>query len=561
MLEISLVSGTYNRIDHLKDMVRSFRKSIGYGIPYEIVLVDGGSTDGTQAWCKEQKDIVLIEQKKLLGAVKAFNAGAFKAIGKYVILGNDDITFIDESILNAYAFMQDNPNVGIGCFWQDRGSKEFHVEYMSAVRDGKQVSVPYGQVCIVPKYLGDKVGWWGDYLHTYAGDNELSCRVLELGYEVKPLPCASIHDIRLEDNLREANHPNKTNEAHPDSVKWVTKWTRNGKLGANIQIGSKVNTARQTRWLYAPIYEPGFPKYKSGLLKALAKHGSVVEVDYVSESAGKIFDVANAFNPDIILTQIHDTSIINTNIFSQLQAEHPKAIFINWNGDCFPENCTTANYMSMMAKCDLALFVQTIIREQYIGRGIKFDYWQIGFEPADRVPDKTTKKHDVLFLGNGHYDFRQRLGAFLRNLKDVNVGIYGSWKNIKADGYNLYDYNAGGKLYANCKIAISDTRPNSPGFVSNRVFEAMASGAFVLQEFVPELCKLNGFEEGKHIVFWSDYRDLKEKIYYYIEHEKERKMIAQTAKDYVHQNFSFDAQVEKLIRMMRNRGLYYNDHS
>ncbi len=128
MTEISVVTGTYNRLTHLQNLVASVRKSIHYSVPYEIVIVDGGSTDGTINWCKEQSDINLIQHGKLLGAVKAFNDGAKAAKGRYVILANDDIVFIDYSIMAAYSFMQDNLHVGIGCFYQDRNNQNWHVE-------------------------------------------------------------------------------------------------------------------------------------------------------------------------------------------------------------------------------------------------------------------------------------------------------------------------------------------------------------------------------------------------------------------------------------------------
>ena len=177
-LMLSVVSGTFNRLVHMVNMVQSVRKSVGVGIPYEIVLVDGGSTDGTIEWCKTQSDIVLIEQGELRGAVEAFNAGFSAATGTYVIAANDDITFVDESLIYAIRFMQDNPDVGCGCFWQDRGGKGWHLEYMPAILEGRQISHIYGQVAIYPRWLGDRVGWWGDYLHTYGGDNELSCHIM-----------------------------------------------------------------------------------------------------------------------------------------------------------------------------------------------------------------------------------------------------------------------------------------------------------------------------------------------------------------------------------------------
>jgi GT2 family glycosyltransferase len=102
-------------------MVISIRQSLAgvYGLTYEVVLVDGGSNDTTQDWCKQQPDIRLIEHGELKGAVKAFNDGAYAAQGKYVIMANDDIEFVDNSILTAYVYMETHPNCGGGCFYQD----------------------------------------------------------------------------------------------------------------------------------------------------------------------------------------------------------------------------------------------------------------------------------------------------------------------------------------------------------------------------------------------------------------------------------------------------------
>ena len=150
---VSIVSGTYNRLEHLKKMVQSVRMSIGYGLDYEVVLVDGGSVDGTIHWAEQQEDIRLLKHGKLRGAVKAFNDGAFNARGDYVILANDDIEFVGLSITNAISYMQDHPEVGVGCFYQDRGGNEWHVDTMPAIIDGPQGRAYYGQVCIVPRVI------------------------------------------------------------------------------------------------------------------------------------------------------------------------------------------------------------------------------------------------------------------------------------------------------------------------------------------------------------------------------------------------------------------------
>jgi len=214
-MEISIVSGTYNRLHSLQRMVASVRVNMEGFSDYEIVIVDGGSQDGTIQWCRSQSDIRLIEQGKLLGACAAFNAGAEAAVGRYTILANDDIEFVEGSIVTAYTYMEEHLHCGMGCFYQDRDGLPWHVSRMRAQLDGKNVSVYYGQVCIVPTELGNKLGWWGDYLHTYGGDNELSCNVWEAGYTVDAIECACIMDGKLEDALRQINKTVDTLTGYP----------------------------------------------------------------------------------------------------------------------------------------------------------------------------------------------------------------------------------------------------------------------------------------------------------------------------------------------------------
>ena len=58
---LSVVIGTYNRLNFLKLFIDSLRKEMG-DFPYETIIIDGGSTDETLNWLIEQKDIILILQ-------------------------------------------------------------------------------------------------------------------------------------------------------------------------------------------------------------------------------------------------------------------------------------------------------------------------------------------------------------------------------------------------------------------------------------------------------------------------------------------------------------------
>jgi glycosyltransferase involved in cell wall biosynthesis len=551
---VSIVTGTYNRLPYLMQMVDSFRKSIGLGLSYEFVIVDGGSTDSTQTWCKSQKDINLIEQGELLGACKAFNDGAKAAKGDYVILANDDVIVYYESVLRAIAFMQDNPRCGIGCFYQDRGNQPWHVGMMGAMVDGKITSVPYGQICIIPRYLGNKVGWWGDYLKTYAGDNEMSCNVWNLGYLVEPIPCTCVHDVTVDDELRKINagdvnyHPAG---GHPDSIAWVKKWQHKGFVGPIVDTISNNQVTTVTgkpRVLYCPILEPGHRELqksrRTGLRDALSKKYWTVEIDYI-EDPMYLFDMANMWKPNIIITQFHDAKIYTKESILQLRKENPHAILINWNGDYFPENFLSSNYMKMMKEYDVCGFVQTVVEKKYNNAGINWKYWQIGYEPSSALPTPKTPRHDVLFLANGHSPFRKMLGKELRSMKDINVGLYGSWTNVASNGYNTYDFDAGEQLYRSCKIALSDWRPGATGWVSNRLFQAMAAGAFLLQQRFDGM-ELLGLKENKHLVLWNDVIDLKDKIKYWLGKPEERAVISKTGQEFVLEHHSFDKRVEEM---------------
>ncbi len=51
---ISVVIGTYNRIKFLKLAINSVRKDLE-NFSHEIIVVDGGSTDGSIQWLTKQK--------------------------------------------------------------------------------------------------------------------------------------------------------------------------------------------------------------------------------------------------------------------------------------------------------------------------------------------------------------------------------------------------------------------------------------------------------------------------------------------------------------------------
>lgn len=573
MVDISIVSGTYNRLPYLQKMVSSARQSIvgTRGLTLDFSLVDGGSTDGTIEWCHQQPDIRLIEHGELRGAVKAFNEGAFQALGQYVIMANDDIEFVEDSILKAWLYMQAHPDCGIGCFYQDRNNRDWHVEDMPIVRYGKQSYGPYGQVCIVPKWAGDFVGWWGTYLHTYGGDNELSSKIYELGYKVSPVSDARIHDREANDDLRRRNNinggsdPRAVRGHHPDSWAWGRRW-RNERLNL---VGPVIkdepimtNPIRpKERVLYLPIYEGGWPiqkEQKRGLRDALSKVALVVEYDYVAKYAelGKPLMLAELMNliakidPTLILTQIHNGSQINGSDISILRNAAPGAPFVNWNGDYYPQNLLSADGLMLAKAFDLQTTVNRSALEEYQKQGINAAYWQIGWEP-DGVGHQPSEYHDVVFLGSGYSQARQQFIRKLQGLNGINLGLYGTgWPANWAKGQNLYNFIEACKVYRGAKISLGDSQWPDSGFVSNRVFQALAAGGAMLAHQWFRGMEDLGLIDGETCVIWRTFPELEEKLRWYLGNEVERRRIAEAGERLALERHSFDVRVRELFGML-----------
>ena len=81
-MNISVVIPSYNRKDFLK---RSIDSAINQTKkPLEIIVVDDGSTDGTEAMIKSDYDFVKFIKQKNKGVSAARNTGIKVSIGEWI---------------------------------------------------------------------------------------------------------------------------------------------------------------------------------------------------------------------------------------------------------------------------------------------------------------------------------------------------------------------------------------------------------------------------------------------------------------------------------------------
>lgn len=555
---LSIVTGTYNRLELLQKMLESVRGQIPRHIEYEFVIVDGGSTDGTLEWLATQNHVTTIEHGALLGAINAFCDGAKAAVGDYVIMANDDIVFQPHSIMRALSYLEDNRRCGAVAFADNRskqvGRAGFHrVEVMPAVNSAnKKVSVNYAQVGIFRRWLGDMVGWWGSddpimsQSRTYGGDNYLSSRIWELGYTVDAVDGCMVDDLIQRDDLRITN----TDQGQQDSETYYRRYPSGAQLSPHPTVGNPQR--KRLRILVLPIYEPSFPagaNKEYGLSEALAKVGLTWEVDFVNTKFN-LPAIVRAWQPHVMITQIHAVNEINPTNLSVARAQKPDMVIVNWNGDAHESGLISPEIMDVLRHVDLQTVVNAKVLPTYEEAGIEAAYWQIAYKDPVEPHQGVVPAHDVVFLGNCYNSSRQRLVAVLNDLNGTDVGLYGSCEG--AIGNNHYSFAEGRALYERCKVAISDTYPGTEGFVSNRLFQALAAGAFVLQQRSPRLDEFTGLKAGVHYVEWGNLRGLRTAIKKWVADEMfvERARIAKAGQAFVRANFSYDAQVAKLWELL-----------
>jgi glycosyltransferase involved in cell wall biosynthesis len=232
MPDVGIVFGTYNRLPLLQVCISSLRPSVG-SLSYEIVVVDGGSSDGTQHWARCQPDVVLIEQTlPLTGAVIAYNLGFARAISdgcQWVTQFNDDIRCVGDEpeIEHAVWLMQSCPSVGAVAFesdiyhQRDPSRPDYDCAYLHGVPHFNLGVVRREAGMSAARAMGDSSGtaWWCRDHHTYGADTELTGWLVRLGWEIHHGAGLCVKEAQPYDAMAKANRGGFTTE-HLCNQRW-----------------------------------------------------------------------------------------------------------------------------------------------------------------------------------------------------------------------------------------------------------------------------------------------------------------------------------------------------
>jgi len=222
---VSIVVPTFNRFERLRRCIDNIRQNVA--ILKEIIVVDGGSTDGARTWLAGQSDLQVILEPQREGAVRAFNKGFRAARAPLVMWLNDDAFPLGGSVEAAVETLErtDLADVGMVAFYHNWHSERNVLDEVT--RDGTTYQIcqvrgyPYANFGLLRRQLLAQVGFADERFYFFGFDPDLALKI-QLGQGLKVLGCrnAVIHHDEHHDDRKLSDLP----AGQDDNAKLFAKW-------------------------------------------------------------------------------------------------------------------------------------------------------------------------------------------------------------------------------------------------------------------------------------------------------------------------------------------------
>lgn len=103
------------------------------------------------------------------------------------------------------------------------------------------------------------------------------------------------------------------------------------------------------------------------------------------------------------------------------------------------------------------------------------------------------------------------------------------------------------KVYHCSKINLNITIKSIQSGIPLRVFDVLGCKGFLITNYQKEICDY--FEPGVDLVVYDSLADLQQKVAYYLEHEEERRQIAENGYRKVCESFTYDIVIREILDM------------
>ena len=184
-IQVSVIIPTYNRADFLREAIDSVRAQTYTN--FEIIVVDDGSTDGTQELVTSLYPDVRYLRQENSGPAAARNNGINNAAGEVIAFLDSDDIWLPEMLSKQIARLSLNPAAGLvatgfGLFKTGRVMTEMVIldaDDLAAARRGNHYKNFFATSSLmVRKHCFTTVGLLNENLH-YAEDWDLLIRILK----------------------------------------------------------------------------------------------------------------------------------------------------------------------------------------------------------------------------------------------------------------------------------------------------------------------------------------------------------------------------------------------
>lgn len=199
MVDLSVIILTLNNKKILEDCISSiilFTKDI----TYEIIVVDNGSSDGSQDMVRlKYPSIKLLANKVNLGFGRANNNGIKVAQGRYALILNDDTYLAGNAFSQMVKHMDSDSNIGIAGpkLLNPDGSIQRQGSIFSSFKwsskYARKVSFVIGACMFIRMSAIQKIGMFDENLFFYNEDMDICKRARAAGFNIVYFPDASIY--------------------------------------------------------------------------------------------------------------------------------------------------------------------------------------------------------------------------------------------------------------------------------------------------------------------------------------------------------------------------------
>lgn len=274
---VSIIIVNFNGKDLIYDCLRSVFKT-NYS-PYEVIVVDNGSTDNSCALIERDfKRVFLVKNQSNLGYSKGNNIGILHSRGEFIVLLNNDTTvhpnwlseLIKEAIKNPDCLyqpkillessLQGNKKtlnsagniINLFGFAFPRGLGQLDTCQYDEIR---HISYASGACTLISKKLLEKIGLLDDEFYTFYEDVNWGWRALMLGYNSVYVPSSVIYH------------------------KWGGSWGSNMSSGKFflIERGRLATVFRNYSFYTLTILFPGFISIECLVLLYCCKNGLIAK--------------------------------------------------------------------------------------------------------------------------------------------------------------------------------------------------------------------------------------------------------------------------------------------